>query len=364
MLGFIVLIVSNSVWAGYILPDLSRSQNLNNESPIAVGFSHRKVLSGNFAHAFGKQTSQLNSDSNDNKVNMGAFTFSYYYEHFSVEGNIDAGVTKVDASNSETKSRNFEFETNAAFQLGRFVSLGIGINETDSKTEEVNNNSKENKLQLTPIAIGVKLTPSFAIGAGIHLINTKNTETLGQSEKEFPTLYQGEFFIGAAYGVDQRIGHEGFGTELVYLSKEKDSSSTTDDTGHLYTIAEGSTKSWESNSHYLIGDFDFKVQLAFSENKSYDSQDKTRIISGNLVAEYLFPSLIFVAPNLGRVEYKAEFSSSASVKSVGTIYGLRAGMRTKDYELALSGQRNNAEVKSLGIQVKQNSIAVNASVYF
>lgn len=341
-----VVFISTSTMAGVVLPNLMKSKSIPNESPIAVGFSDRKAATANVAYGTSNTTTNGIKEYEDKNTTLNANAFYNHNNLVSAEVEIGYLRSKTDnkRNNKSSTNRNHDFAASVGVTPIEMISAGISFSrETQNDYAENTTKTIDTDQTITP-AIGVKITPEIAIGAGVDFIKSKTTvksPTPTSMDVVYPTLTSERFFLGAAYGVNQKAAANGFGTELVYSHQGKEKV-----VGNGITVSSGTTDGFINTTHYLTDSSDVFFTLAYVTGKDYDEKVKTETYGMGLRFEQFVHTNFYLAPLLSYANSRGQsLNTTANNKTTTLGFGLAAGYRTSQFDLELGYSRGNIDSK-------------------
>jgi hypothetical protein len=337
--------------AGYILPELGRSQLIQNASPVAVGLSERKLVSLNYEHD--------NLTTNNNGVEYSKDTdnefggrFDYAYQNFKTE--LDGSYTKAksDYSNPSISGSNHSiYSLEGSFAAIFNDSFVAGINLKNVKViDNLSISKDETKTTNVVPALGFKFNESMAVGFGM------NHET--QSGTNQTSLSSSSLFAGVAYGVSRKIGADGFGVEAVvnYQPKEKDTNGSS-------TLEVGKKTAIFINGGFTQGMFDLTYMAMMDFGKSYDEKNTVTSQMISLFPEFMVASPIYVSPILSYSysKNKSEITGldSTTTDTKTTLLGLGVGYRQNNIDGNIYYMHQSSKNDSSNLELKGNQIVVN-----
>lgn len=364
-----ITFISTSSMAGMILPNMSKSKSIPNLTPIAVGYAQRKAATLNGSYTATKASANNVAQYEDKSTDVDGNIFYHHGSLINAEVTAGYNKTKTDnkLNNKSSSNRNNDVSVTAAITPNDLITAGVNYSQqSNNDYSESLTKTIDNSKTLTP-AVGIKLNEKIAIGAGMNYERQTTTVKAANStnnDTTYPTLTSKEFFLGAAYGVDQKAGANGFGTELVYSHKGKEKV-----TGNNITVSQGTLDSFYNSTHYLTDDTDTFLQLGYGTGKDYDNTSKNEMMMVALRSEYYFHQTVYVAPVLSYVDLRTKSLTSASnneTKAAG--YGLSLGYRTKIYDIELGYLRARVNTyfnnSNFPTEVRGGGTNLRASYYF
>ncbi|MFZ4713292.1 MAG: hypothetical protein ACOYL6_06260 [Bacteriovoracaceae bacterium] len=331
----------SDAYAGMILPNLEKSKSIENESPIAVGWSKRKAAS--IAGAYGTSDVEANGTktSEDKNYGLDANVFLHTENNFSIEAGLGYSKTKTTYQPSARSDSNTGNTYSGALAVAPTDKISAGIKFDYKRDTDISSGVRvvDDMQTITP-GVGYKIMPNLGLGVGMSRRELEST-TKANPDLVFPTLNYNEFFAGAAYGVDQVAGENGFGAELTvkYHGKKRV-------TGTPGSLSVGKNTKVSGELHYLndLADVYFNSEYAFG--KDYTENSKDNFFANVLRFEYYIVSTFYLAPRLGYITSKTtEATSSTSTKLESALYGLGAGYRTKEFDTELGVIKGDSEYK-------------------
>lgn len=346
-----VTFLSAQAYAGIILPELGRSKSVENSSPIAVGFSQRNSMNATLGYTF-NNTENNGVDLYETTDKTGDFSVFYTGKSFNLEvlAGLNYGSKDYDAATTtDDELDGQDIKATGAMTMGNFT-FGLSASaarsaDKDSTTKDVTKN-----YVITPAA-AMKIMPNIAVGVGInHVIDSGESIVVGGNVTEEPTLHTNEIFIGAAYGVDQKIGENGFGAEAVLSHRLK---------AEEKTKSEGERSTLTINGNFTQDMFDVKATVVAYTGKNYNKSVKSNGQAFLVRPEMMIASPFYVAPVGGFAQTK-----EASVKTKTWTYGLGFGMRTAMHDIELAYVRGSADQDPGTQETTANKATARYSFYF
>lgn len=364
LLGFTaVALFSTQAFAGFILPDLSRSKSTPNLSPIAVGFSERNAATLALDHLGQKVTIDGGGSYEQNtKSATGLLFYSNPSVHFEAEFNISKEESDYENPQLlDIDGSAYDIKGTIAAPFTESVRAGISV-ETEKTTSNYSVTRSETKtLNITP-GIGFKLQPQVAIGFGLEHRKKSTKETFGNVVTNYPDLKTNTLFAGVAYGVDQKIGEDGFGIEAVVTHTPKEKS----EINASISLASGRTTSLIISGNYIFDKIDVSLLSMLSTGKNYDETTTTDSQVVVLRSEFMIASPYYLTPQLSFIHSKDKSTTGTDTnfnfKSFG--YGLSAGMRVAQYDVSLGYTHLDSKSTAVGFKNVGNQIFGKFSFYF
>jgi hypothetical protein len=349
---------SAQAYAGFILPDLSRSKSDANASPIAVGFSNRNSTTLDLTRT-SVSGDNNGADYSDGTVREASASLFYSNPRFHAEvvgnlGNSETNYKPTSVADTDTNDYGIHGSFAMPFEA---LSLGVAVGVAHSDSLASGVKTDFNTTDIT-VAGGYKFMPNMAVGLGLtHTIDKPKNKVVGGTITEYPSLKTNDFFLGVAYGVDQKIGENGFGVEAVvsHTPKEKEGS-----------LSQGATTSVAVDGNYIMDMVDFKFAALFSKGKDYaDVNSKDALVLG-VKPEIMISNPFYVTPQVSyaHVKNSADSGVDNKVTTKAWIYGTDVGMRVAKYDVALTYLHGSVDTTSSTISTDTNSIAARFTLYF
>ncbi len=355
-------LLTSQAFSGEILPDLSRTKSEPNSSPVAVAFSKRDsaslVLSKNWGTAEASGSDLYDQDTKSLNASVFTSKTSLHMEFTTTLANDEIESLRTNSgvsTNIYDASASFGMSLTDNFVAGLSASINH-IAELDGSTKETND-----VYEITP-GVGFKIQPNMAVGAGIHQrFNKARYTTVGTSSNELPALATSEIFVGAAYGVDQKIGENGFGVEAVVSHTPK-----AKETSQGQSVSQGSDTTFTVDGNYTLDQLDVGATVMYSTGDNYDDTASRKAQFYTVRPEYLVTSTIYVAPQATYANLKNTSDSGAdgSDTTKGWLYGTGVGMRTALYDLELTYVHGSVDVSTGNASLDSNQVTARASFYF
>lgn len=355
-----VAFFSTQSFAGFILPDLSRSKSTQNASPIAVGFSDRNAATAMYTHT--KQVADVN-DIKNSEDNTNAFSGSVFYSnpslHFEFVADYEKDKTHfTDPLLSDSDTDLYDFFGALGIPFGESIKAGISFESKKNTTNYSSSKTEASDVSITP-GVGIKILPNTAIGFGVsHNTNSQKSIDQFAVTTQFPDLVTNQFFAGVAYGVDQKIGENGLGIEAVVQYRPKYSASS----GNYISNAGTETAVFVSGN-YIIDRLDLSFNAAVSTGKNYSETTSTSSQVIILKPEVTISNPFYISPVLQYFHSKDKSLSGADANTNADLfgYGIGAGMRVAKYDL--SANYVHQKVTSTG-NFKDNIDAISGRFTF
>lgn len=355
-------LVTSQAFSGEILPDLSRTKSEPNTSPVAVAFSNRDSANAYFAKSWATAETAGTDVYDQDIKNLGASLFTSktkYHMEFTFGLVNDEVETLATNTGTSTNTYDFSASVGTAFSENFVAGLSASMNHIS----ELNGGTKVNNdiWEITP-AVGFKFQPNMAVGFGVHQrFNRAKVIAVGSSFTELPALATSEIFAGIAYGVDQKIGENGFGVEAVvsHTPESKETEGTV-------TISQGSSTKFQVDGNYTMDMLDLGAEATYITGDNYadTASRKTQIYA--VRPEYLVTSTMYVAPQASYINVKNTSDSGAdgSDTTKGWSYGTGVGMRTAAYDLELTYLHGAYDTTTGNAELDSNQVAARVSYYF
>ncbi len=355
--------LSTQAYAGTILPDLSRTKSEANTSPIAVGFSDRNSGSISYSHTSGdaEVSGRQSYDETGRSISGSIFAnTSMLHMEFTTEFT-DDDVDYTSATTTDTTGRTYDFGASFAMPFADTFSAGVSVNAARVTSLSGSTKGINNIITITP-AIGMKFMPNMAVGVGVrHEMTKYKSITVGASVTELPNFSSNEIFAGVAYGVDQKIGENGFGVEAVisHTPKSKEQSGA-------IVISQGTTTSLEVNGNYTLNQLDLGVAAIYSTGDNYADTASKKAHAVIVRPEYMFMESYYAAPQLAyaRVENSSDIGTDTNTTEKGWMFGLGLGHRTTKCDLELSYNHGSQDLTPGSYELDSNTFAARISFHF
>ncbi len=357
-------ILTSQAFAGTILPDLSRSKSEANTSPIAVGFSNRNAANISYGRteADGELLGTEIYDQSIKNLSASLFlTTSMLHTELTTDFT-DDDVEYGPASLTDTSGDSYNFSGSVAAPFADVFSAGVSLEAGRINSLAAGTKSVNNLIVITP-AIGMKFLPNMAAGLGLrHKRNKYKVVVVGTSVTEAPTFSNNEFFAGVAYGVDQKIGENGFGGEVVVSHTPR-----SEKTQGALTVSQGTTTNVELNGNFAQDKLDLGVSGLFSTGDNYAKTLKRKAYVVSARPEYMVLESFYVAPVVAyvRIENSSPATGADSnATAKGWSYGSGIGKRTEKLDLELTYAHGTQDVTPGVYDLTSNTVAARASFYF
>ena len=356
--------ISTQSFAGYILPDLSRSKSQFNLSPIAVGFSDRKSMSLTAVH------NNVSTDLNNSKLledNQNLLSGSIFYSspsfNLEVSGNAEKDKTNyVNTNLADSNNDNYNLSAMIAAPFTESIRGGLGLAAGKRTTNDSSVKTEDDEVIFIP-AIGFKIQPNIAVGLGIFhdSFTTKNT-ALNSTTTEAPELTTNNLFAGLAYGVDQKIGEDGFGIEAVVFVQSKKSA-----TNNVTSVSSGKMSALSISGNYIAKSLDFYFTTNLSTGKNYNETITSNTQYLLLKPEIMISNPFYFSPQFLYTHAKNRDSSSGldvieNAQLLGI--GVGGGMRVTQYDISLDYLHQNTKLSSVNYRSYENKLSGRFTFYY